>query len=60
MAGALGVQLQKPGAYALGTARRPLTADVIGDAAVLVWIAGAATIAGAAALAALLAGTVWA
>jgi len=60
MAGALGVQLQKPGAYALGTARRPLTADVIGDAAWFVWIAGAATIAGAAALAALLAGTVWA
>ena len=26
MAGGLGVQLQKPGAYALGTRRRPLTA----------------------------------
>jgi adenosylcobinamide-phosphate synthase len=58
MAGALGVQLQKPGAYALGTAERPLTAGVIGDAAWFVWVAGGATIAGAAGLAALLAGTV--
>lgn len=60
MAGALGVQLQKPGAYALGTPERPLTAGVIGDAAAVVWVAGGATIAGAAGLAALLAGTVWA
>ncbi|MCX6373400.1 MAG: adenosylcobinamide-phosphate synthase CbiB [Actinobacteria bacterium] len=59
MAGALGVQLQKPGAYALGTAKRPLTADVIGDAAWFVWVAGGATIAGAAGLAALLAWAVW-
>ncbi len=56
MAGALSVQLRKPGAYALGIARRPLTAGVIGDAAALVWVAGGATIAGAAALAAVLAG----
>ncbi len=60
MAGALNVQLQKPGVYALGRAGRPLTADVIGDAALLVWVAGAAAIAAAAALAGLLAGTVWA
>ena len=60
MAGALGVQLQKPDAYALGTAERPLTADVIGDAARLVWVAGGVAIAGAAGLAALLARTVWA
>jgi adenosylcobinamide-phosphate synthase len=58
MAGALGVQLEKPGAYTLGAPLRPLTAGVIGDAAVLVWVAGGATIAGAAGLAALLAGTV--
>jgi adenosylcobinamide-phosphate synthase len=60
MAGALGVQLQKPGAYALGVAERSLTADVIGDAAWYVWVAGGVTIAAAAALAALLAGMVWA
>jgi len=59
MAGALGVQLQKPGAYALGTAERPLTAGVIGDAAWFVWVAGGATIAAAAGLAALLAWGVW-
>jgi adenosylcobinamide-phosphate synthase len=58
MAGALGVQLQKPGAYALGWAERPLTADVIGDAAWFVWVAGSAAIAGAAGLAALLSATV--
>lgn len=59
MAGALGVQLQKPGAYALGTAERPLTASVIGDAAAVVWVAGGVTIAAAAGLAALLAWGVW-
>jgi adenosylcobinamide-phosphate synthase len=59
MAGALGVQLRKPGAYALGAPLRPLTADVIGDAAWFVWVAGGAAVAAAAALAALLAGTVW-
>jgi len=59
MAGALGVRLEKPGAYALGTADRPLTADVIGDAAALVWVAGGVTIAAAATLAGLLAGMVW-
>ena len=59
MAGALGVQLRKPGAYALGTAERPLTVAVIGDAAAVVWLAGGAAIVGAAGLSALLAGTVW-
>ena len=55
MAGSLGVQLQKPGAYALGTADRPLTADVIDDAVWRVWTAGGAAVALAACLAALLA-----
>jgi adenosylcobinamide-phosphate synthase len=59
MAGALGVQLQKPGAYALGRPGRPLTEDVIGDAAVLVWVAGGVTIAAAAGVAALMAWAVW-
>ncbi len=59
MAGALGVQLRKPGAYSLGTARRPLTVDVIGDAAWFVWVAGGATIAASAGFAALLAGAAW-
>ena len=59
MAGALGGRLEKPGAYALGTAVRPLTADVIGDAAWFVWVAGGVTIAGAAGLAALLSGRGW-
>ncbi len=54
MAGALGVQLRKPGAYALGTADRPLTAAVIGDAAALVWAAGGVTIVATAGLAAAL------
>jgi len=58
MAGALGVRLRKPGAYALGTAGRPLTAAVIGDAAWFVWVAGGATVALAACLAALLAAMV--
>jgi adenosylcobinamide-phosphate synthase len=58
IAGALGVQLEKPGAYVLGTPERPLTAGVIGDAIWFVWVAGGATVAGAACLAALLAGTV--
>jgi adenosylcobinamide-phosphate synthase len=58
MAGALGVQLEKPGAYALGIAERPLTADVIGDAVWFVWVAGGASVVGAAWLAALLEGTV--
>ena len=55
MAGALGVQLRKPGAYSLGSAGRPLTAAVIGDAAWFVWVAGGAAIAAAAVLAAVLA-----
>ena len=54
MAGALGVQLQKPGAYALGPPDRALTADVIGDAARMVWIAGGVAVVSAAALAAAL------
>jgi adenosylcobinamide-phosphate synthase len=56
MAGALGVQLQKPGAYAIGWAERPLTAEVIDDAVWFVWVAGGATVGLGAILAALLAG----
>ncbi len=59
MAGSLGVQLQKPGAYALGRADRPLTADVIDDAAWMVWATGGATIALAAGFTALLAWGLW-
>lgn len=58
MAGSLGVQLQKPGAYVLGEATRPLTTDVIDDAVWRVWAAGGATVALAAVLAAVLAGLV--
>ena len=59
MAGSLGVQLQKPGAYVLGTADRPLTASVIGDAAWMVWVTGGVAVASAACLAGLLTWTVW-
>jgi adenosylcobinamide-phosphate synthase len=59
MAGSLGVQLQKPGAYALGRADRPLTADVIDDAARMVWVAGGAAVFLAAGLAALLTWALW-
>jgi adenosylcobinamide-phosphate synthase len=55
MAGSLGVQLVKPGAYALGAPDRPLTADVIDEAVWRVWAAGGAAVALAAGLAALLA-----
>jgi adenosylcobinamide-phosphate synthase len=58
MAGSLGVQLQKPGAYALGAPGRSLTADVIDDAVWRVWATGGVAVALAAGLAALLAGTV--
>ncbi|NLE23703.1 MAG: cobalamin biosynthesis protein CobD [Actinobacteria bacterium] len=54
MAGSLGVRLQKPGAYALGEAVRPLTADVIDDAVWRVWSAGGAAVALAAGLTAAL------
>jgi adenosylcobinamide-phosphate synthase len=53
MAGALGVQLQKPGAYALGEPERALTAAVIDDAARLVWAAGGVAVVATAGLAAL-------
>lgn len=60
MAGSLGVQLHKPGAYSLGTADRPLTGSVIDDAVWRVWAAGGMAIALAAGLAALLSWLVWA
>ena len=59
MAGALGVQVRKPDAYALGRPDRALTADVIDDAAWMVWVAGGAAICAAACLAGLLAGRAW-
>ncbi len=58
MAGSLGVQLQKPGAYALGTPDRPLDGAVIDDAIWRVWAAGGVAIALAAGLVALLTGLV--
>ena len=54
MAGSLGVRLEKPGAYTLGTPDRPLTAGVIDDAVWRVWAAGGATVVLAAGLAAAL------
>jgi adenosylcobinamide-phosphate synthase len=59
MAGALGVRLAKPGAYAVGPDERPLGAAVIGEAAAIVWQAGAVTLAVTAALAALAAAALW-
>jgi adenosylcobinamide-phosphate synthase len=53
MAGALGVQLEKRGVYAVGPDSRPLAAGVIGEAITVVWVAGTITIAVTAALAAL-------
>lgn len=45
--------------YALGTAERPLTGEVIDDAVWRVWVAGSATVVLAAGLAALLTWAVW-
>jgi len=59
MAGLLGVQLEKPGSYAVGLPERPLEAGVIGDAAVVVWVAGGLSLGTAACLAALLAWGLW-
>ena len=59
MAGALGVRLEKRGAYAVGPGLRPLLPAVIGDAIVVVWAAGTATIVGTASLAALMNWVVW-
>lgn len=42
MAGALRVQLEKVGHYRLGLPERPLTAALIGEAALLTWLAGGA------------------
>ena len=59
MAGALRVQLAKPGSYTVGRGDRPLCAEVIGEAAAIVWVAGAIALAAAALLAGLLAAIVW-
>ena len=50
MAGALGVQLEKRGFYAVGPGSRPLAPPVIGEAIAMVWTAGGASIAAAAGL----------
>jgi adenosylcobinamide-phosphate synthase len=59
MAGALGVQLERGGHYAVGPGTRPLTAAVIDEAIGLVWVAGGLAIAAAAGLSALVAWGVW-
>ena len=56
MAGALGVRLEKRGFYAVGPGERPLEPAVIGEAIGIVWMAGGVALAGAAGLAALMAG----
>ena len=58
MAASLGVRLGKAGAYEVGGAGRAPDASAIGEAAVVVWQAGAVALAASAALAALLA-TLW-
>jgi adenosylcobinamide-phosphate synthase len=55
MAAAMGVRLEKPGAYAVGPGDRSPTAETIGTAAALVWAGGAVALAAAAAGAALVA-----
>jgi adenosylcobinamide-phosphate synthase len=60
MAGALGVQLEKAGVYAVGQPRRPLAPGIITEAVRLVWAGGAVTLVTTAAVAALVAGMVWA
>jgi adenosylcobinamide-phosphate synthase len=59
MSGALGVQLEKPGVYAVGPGGEPLTAPVIGEAIKLVWAVSGVTLVGAAGLAALVRWGVW-
>ncbi len=59
MAGALDVQLEKPGAYAVGLSDRPPTGRTIGEAAAIVWQAGAVSLLLSSGLAALVAAKVW-
>ena len=59
MAGALDVQLEKPGAYVVGLSNRTPSGPIIGEAAVIVWQAGAVALLVASSLAALVAWAVW-
>ena len=59
MAGALDVQLEKPGAYVVGLSDRVPTAKTIGEAATIVWQAGAVSLLLSAIAAALVAARVW-
>jgi cobalamin biosynthesis protein CobD/CbiB len=59
MAGALGVQLEKRGFYAVGPGVRPLAPPVIGEAIAVLWVAGAIALAAAAGLSALMVWGVW-
>ena len=59
MAGALGVQLEKRGFYAVGPSERPLAPAVIGEAIGVLWVAGATALVAAAGLAALMSWGVW-
>ena len=59
MAGALDVQLEKPGAYVVGLSDRAPTGRTIGEAAAIVWQAGAVSILLSSGLAALVAAKVW-
>lgn len=59
MAGALDVQLEKPGAYVVGLSDRAPTGRTIGEAAAIVWQAGAVSILLSSGLAALVASKVW-
>jgi adenosylcobinamide-phosphate synthase len=59
MAGALGVQLEKRGYYAVGPGERSLAPAVIGEAIAVLWVAGATALIVAAGLAALMSWGVW-
>ncbi|MHB9022702.1 MAG: adenosylcobinamide-phosphate synthase CbiB [Armatimonadota bacterium] len=59
MAGALRVQLEKIGHYRLGLPERPLTAELIGEAAALTWMAGGIYILLSGGLAAVAIGYLW-
>jgi len=59
MAGALDVQLEKPGAYTLGIGHRQLTPSLIDEATRIVWIVGGAMVIASAVLTGLLTEAGW-